>query len=403
MKLKGVLIAACMVSSMLCSTFRAGEDRVAPASLNAGSSGNPYGRWKSGPSRDPSYFPIAVWLQDPQNASRFRAAGINLYVGLWKGPTKEQLAQLQAAGMPVICNQNRIGLESKNTGIIVGWMHGDEPDNAQEIQGGKDYGPPIPPERIVADFEKMQAADPTRPTMINLGQGVAWDGWYGRGVRTNHPEDYLEYIKGGDIISFDIYPAVHDNPAVAGKLWYVPKGVDRLREWAGDRKIVWNCIECTRIGNEKALPKPLQVRAEVWMSLIHGSMGLIYFVHEFKPKFIEAGLFAHPEILEEVTKINRQIHDLAQVLNSPPVKDAVTLKSSDERAPIDIMVKRFGGATYIFAVAMRDVPVKASFEVKGIPEKAQAEAIGGDRRIKVQGGKFEDDFGGFEVKLYRIR
>ena len=24
--------------------------------------------------------------------------------------------------------------------------------------------------------------------MLNLGQGVAWDGWYGRGTRTNHPE-----------------------------------------------------------------------------------------------------------------------------------------------------------------------------------------------------------------------
>ena len=68
--------------------------------------------------------------------------------------------------------------------------------------------------------------------MLNLGQGVAWDGWYGRGVRTNHPEDYAEYVRGGDIISFDIYPAVHDKPAVAGKLWYVARGVERLRGWA---------------------------------------------------------------------------------------------------------------------------------------------------------------------------
>ena len=114
-------------------------------------------------------------------------------------------------------------------------------------------------------------------------------------------------------------------------------------------------------------------------------------------------MFAHPELLAEVTKINHQIHELAPVLNSPTVKDAVTVKSSDEKVPIDIMVKRHDGTTHIFAVSMRDAPAKASFEVKGIPERAVAEIIGGDRTIEVQGGKFEDEFQGYEVKLFRIR
>ena len=85
------------------------------------------------------------------------------------------------------------------------------------------------------------------------------------------------------------------------------------------------------------------------------------------------------------------------------MKDAVTVKSSDEKVPIDIMVKRHDGTTYVFAVSMRDAPAKASFELKGIPEKAQAEAIGGDLKIPVSGGKFEDQFQGYEVKLYKIR
>ena len=127
------------------------------------------------------------------------------------------------------------------------------------------------------------------------------------------------------------------------------------------------------------------------------------FVHEFKPKFIEAGLFAHPELLEEVTKVNKQIHELAPLLNSPTVKDAVTVKSSDEKVPVDVMVKRLDGTTYVFAVSMRDAPAKASFEVKGIPEKAVAEIIGGDRKIEVSGGKFEDQFQGYEVKLFKVR
>ena len=62
----------------------------------------PYAEWSNGPSPDADYFPIGVWLQDPANAARYRAAGINLYVGLWQGPTEEQLAALAAAGMRVI-------------------------------------------------------------------------------------------------------------------------------------------------------------------------------------------------------------------------------------------------------------------------------------------------------------
>lgn len=41
---------------------------------------------RSGVPLDDTFFPIAVWLQNPQNALRFKAAGINLYAGLWNGP-----------------------------------------------------------------------------------------------------------------------------------------------------------------------------------------------------------------------------------------------------------------------------------------------------------------------------
>src|SRR5262249_54475298 len=90
-----------------------------------------YARWQQQPPASLNYFPIAVWLQSPSNAAKFKAAGINLYVGLWQGPTEEQLATLKAAGMPVICEQNAVGLAHKNDPTIIGWMHGDEPDNAQ--------------------------------------------------------------------------------------------------------------------------------------------------------------------------------------------------------------------------------------------------------------------------------
>ena len=64
----------------------------------------------------------------------------------------------------------------------------------------------MPPQVIIDGYKAMVAADATRPVYLNLGQGVAADTWYGRGNRTNHPEDYPLDSQGADILSFDTYP-----------------------------------------------------------------------------------------------------------------------------------------------------------------------------------------------------
>src|SRR5947208_3188863 len=79
-----------------------------------------YARWENGPMADPNFFPIAVWVQSPKNAARYKAAGINVYVGLWRGPTEEQLQTLKEAGMRLICAQNSTGLSNKDNPLIIG-------------------------------------------------------------------------------------------------------------------------------------------------------------------------------------------------------------------------------------------------------------------------------------------
>jgi hypothetical protein len=351
---------------------------------------------------DPNFFPLAVWLQNPTNAARYKAAGINLYVALWRGPTDQQLAQLKEQGLYVICSQNAAGLAHQDDPTIVGWMHGDEPDNAQRIRGQKGYGPPILPSKIIDDYEQRKEADPSRPVLLNLGQGVAWDQYIGRGVRRNHPEDYAEYVQGCNIASFDIYPACHEHPDIAGKLWVVAHGVTRLRKWAGDERPVWNCIECTHISNPDAKATPQEVKAEVWMSLVRGSRGIIYFCHQFKPTSIEAGLLADPEMLAAVTAINKQIHELAAVINSPTIAEGVTIQSSAAEVPVEAMVKRHNGDTYVFTVGMRSGVTTATFQLASPTTKARAVVLGEDRSLDITNGQFRDTFQPWDVHLYRI-
>ena len=376
---------------------------VITASLGATAPANPYAQWRNGPPHSADFFPIAVWLQNPRNAEKYKQAGINTYVGLWRGPTDEQLSQLKNAGMKVICHQNRAALKYVDDPTIIGWMHGDEPDNAQSLGQGKGYGPPILPQKIIDDYGNIRAKDPTRPVLLNLGQGVAWDGYYGRGVRTNHPEDYTEYVKGCDIASFDIYPVVHERQQITGKLWYVANGVERLIKWTGSKKVVWNCIECTRISNPNAKATPHQVKCEAWMSLVHGSMGLIYFVHEWQPRFNEAALLSDPEMLSAVTAINHQITELAPVLNSPTIEDAASVSSSNEAVPVAIMSKKHNGATYLFAVGMRDDKTTATFTLRHAESIKTIEVLGENRTIPVNDGVFKDNFDAWDVHLYKTK
>jgi hypothetical protein len=379
--LAGLLNAAC------------GQETVCPG---------PYAKWAQGFPQDAGFFPIAVWLQSPAKAQQYRDAGINTYVALWRGPTEEQLAALKKAGMKLICHQNTAALKHRDDPTIIGWMHGDEPDNAQSLGEGKGYGPPIAPAKIVQDYEAIRAADSSRPVMLNLGQGVAWDGWHGRGVRSNHPEDYPEYLQGCDIASFDIYPVAHSHPDVSGKLWFVARGVELLGQWSGGKQVVWNCIECTRIQNPNAKATPHQVKCEVWMSLIHGSQGLIYFVHEWQPKFNESALLSDPEMLSAVTAINRQILRLAPVLHSPTSPDGVRVSSDKVDVPVAVMAKQHASALYVFAVGMRDAETTATFTLAGVDGGDKVEVLDEDRKLTVQDSHFQDHFGPWDTHLYRI-
>ncbi len=107
-------------------------------------------------------------------------------------------------------------------------------------------------------------------------------------------------------------------------------------------------------------------------------------------------------MLSAVTAINRQVRELAPVLNSPPVANGVSVSSTVPGAPVDAMAKRLGRATYIFAVGMRNQPAEARFALPGVSGSARATVLGEGRSIPVRDGRFEDSFPAYGVHLYRI-
>ncbi len=372
-----------------------------------------YTKWSSGPSSSSNFFPIAVWLQNPESesASIYKSIGINTYIGLHNGPTNTQLTAMANLSLVTYCEQNTLGLTSANNNAIKAWIHIDEPDNA--VAGTQ---VPVPAATIIARYNEMKSNDNSRPVFLNLGQGVACNAWYGRGDRTRHPEDYAEYSKGADILSFDVYPMNVFPPLAADaswkraflnevnqKPWYVAIGVDRLREWSNYAKPVWAWIECTNINGQAAyVLTPSIVKAEIWMALIHGARGIGYFCHQISP-FVEAGLLANTEMRNGISAVNAQINSLAAVLNTQSVANGFTVVSGNGEVSVEVMLKRFDGYTYLFAVAMRPGTTNATFTLTNIPGNVAVEVVGENRNLQSANGVFQDAFTNYEVHIYKIK
>jgi hypothetical protein len=362
------------------------------------------GVFTNAPWSDPRFFPLGVWLQVPEHAARYRAAGINTYVGLWHGPKPGQLETLRAAGMYVICAPNEVARAWCDPSPIIAWQQlPDEPDNAKAWGARLGLSRPIPPAVIVAQYEQMRAWAATRPVFLGLGQGVAWDGWLGRGTRNRHPEDYREYQRGADLLGFNFYPVNHEAGEINGHLWYVAEGVKRLRAWSDALKPVWACIETTQIDLAGRAPTPAEVRAQVWLAVIHGARGIVYFVHRFRPQFVEAGLLADAEMLAAVTAINQELTTLAPVLNAPNSAVTVVGQSQNPAAPVAVMARDFGGDTYVFAAALRPVATEVEFMLPFAGPEAGIEVLGEGRSVTLAARRFRDQFAPYAVHLYRVR
>ena len=345
---------------------------------------------------DADFVPIGVWAQSPTRAANYKAIGINTFVGLHQGPTEAQLAALARQNMFAVAVQNDIGLKSLNRHVIKAWMQDDEPDNAQPLPSGG-YGACIPAIEVARRTREMKIRDPTRPVMINFGQGVANEFWQGRGPCNGDQGYYDLAIQGADILSYDIYPVASRTPQVKGRLEYVARGVTNLVKRVADGQTVWMALETTAL-DPAHRPTPAQVRSEVWMALIHGATGIFYFVHEFEPKFREDAIFRYPDIVEEVTRTNQLIKSLSPALRSPSVSGAISVSS---QVPIATMVKVYKDTTYIFAVAMQNSPSTARITVNDVHETS-ARVIGEARSVSIAQGSFEDQFEGYGVHLYQI-
>ena len=106
--------------------------------------------------------------------------------------------------------------------------------------------------------------------------------------------------------------------------------------------------------------------------------------------------------MNKINPINKQISEFAPVLNSPTIKDDVSVSSDNKDVPVAVMAKRDKNTRYIFAVAMRDGKTNVKFAVRDLGSRRTIEVLGENRAIVSKDGVFRDSFKSWDVHLYRI-
>lgn len=384
-------------------------------------------KWANGISSNSSYFPITVFYQQTFNAPNYKNAGVNLYNYLGPGSTAPMASfdALQSTGLSVMNPYADKYRDYSGASIIKSWyIDHDEPDNVQPSDDPKYPSKIVPSDSTKAEYQRIVASDPTRPVMMGLGQGAAVNTWYGRGI-TNQPRDYRRYAKNADIVSFDTYP-MNERPAISSdaqyikdfrnelseKIWYVANGVDNLRAATDYKKPIWVWIETTNIHTypNTNYPTvtfnltPAHIKAEVWMALIHGARGIGYFCHVLQPSVLPAGLLdaSNAANLKAVREVNASIAANATILNTQTVANGATANTGNPASPVDVMVKRTSGFTYVYAVSMRPGTPTATFTLRNLVGARTVEVVGENRSLIANNGVFQDAFANYGVHIYKV-
>jgi hypothetical protein len=342
------------------------------------------------------FFPLSSWGQSPQRFPLLRSLGFNSFTG---GKASDDCdAARQAGGYALPAFDARF----KGHAALLAHIQDDEPD-----QGFRKGTARQPAEAVVESYKKMCEQDDTRPILLNLTSSFMESGGDGGGERTRDDREayYGVVVAGGDIVSFDVYPIYEWN--FADKLIWVADGVKQLREYAGPKKPVFACIETSKGSRgvtyeQQQEVKPEDTRAEVWMAIIRGATGILYFTHAWQPTFTE--FRPGREMQKELKRLNAQITRLTPAILAHAAKEHVSITFSGGLAG-DVTTRDHDGSLYLFAnnLDMKRQSGTATITIEGLKKGTRVEVIDEGRAIAAEEGTFTDEFGPIAVHLYRIR
>lgn len=356
-----------------------------------------------------AFFPLMNFYQSPKSFDHAASAGLNGYfMPGSKPPPKEYLDALWARQLYGVVP---FDTEAVGHPALLAWLQPHEPDAL------KDGTVRTPPEEVVKAYGTIRENDTSRPVVLDFSPNFMLKAEFAQGGMSEDEKRkiYPQFARGGDILTYNVYPIWgHNKPE---KMSWVAEAADDLRTLVGDRKPFWAMIETGKGARGIPVDKQHdvsveQIKAEVWMAITHGATGIIYFTHQFTPKFTEFG----PDAAKQagLRMINDQIACLAPIILSPPPKTGVAVDlhglntvppRQKSLAPAGWMARRHGGYAYVFVLHTGAGGCGAAdVAVEGLRAGTRVEVHGTRRTIQADDGSFTDiGFAPYELRIYRIR
>ncbi|MEU5696801.1 hypothetical protein [Actinosynnema sp. NPDC020468] len=377
-----------------------------------------YRRWANGPNPtgDPAFFPIQVWMQDPSGVENgvklgraYPALGVDFGLGLWEDEwwylRREGLLETDWRVYPDPKRVDEVLADREHARNYVGYLVVDEPD--MNVAYGDTFHPDMWPSAVLARSNGVRAKDPSRPTFINFG---VWMGTPGGGVGYGYIEkdyetDMRTYCQAADIASADYYGWTHPDRDGIGAYRY-GEVLDTLRKWCGPDKPLYGFVETGHPHTHGEPITPDQLESAVWNTVLHGATGINYFAHSFYPDGggEYASLVTRPEIAARVKAVNARLKSLAPVLNASSLP-GVTARSRNG-IPVSVLHKEALGSRWVLAQTDGDASVprsgRATVELTVPLTSGKAEVVGEHRSVPVRNGRIVDDFGPYQVHVYKF-
>lgn len=259
----------------------------------------------------------------------------------------------------------------KDHPALLGWYLVDEPEGIGK--GAVDKTREL--------YQIVREADPDHPcSLVIMSPGAA-----------------AKYRACTDIMWIDPYPIPHApvtyvTDCVAGAV----KAVEKDKPvWAIPQAFDWAMWHTGKI-NGVHRPTPEEERCMTYLALVHGAKGIIYWAHTASKYYIRD----YPDHWAYMKKLAGELHDLSPVLLTPDADVKVSL--SPQNAPVDTMVKRLNGKTYVFTVNHDAKACTARISLPGSNASRPVEVLFEQRSVNVEKGSWTDDFKPLEVHVYRV-
>jgi hypothetical protein len=298
-----------------------------------------------------------------QHGIFFLPAVNNFYEG--QGYPKGLAAKLDASTQDELIARYAGALEENRA--VVGYYVQDEPTV----------------DKVARTFHQYQVIKANDPAGFNL-------------IALDRPHEVQFWKDAVDVVGVDPYP-----------LWLpVDNYIGEVGDWTrtavnavhGSRP-VWTIIQFFQADAMSSWPTEQQLHDMSWMAIAEGASGVFYWSHGMRALGWVRDPVMHAALYRELINVTNEIKDLEPVLLRPDTQ-VLTAKPSE-----DIVTREKtgpDGARYVIAYNQSSGASPARFVLQSLAQSVTVRR--GMQTIEIKNGTtFEDQFAGYEAKVYEIR